>query len=317
MAESKRRGIYRGHGPAGATAALAANTLEAFDRFEWTLLTLGSVACGLACIWIGSLLGIPREAHFNGSLLLGGSAVPALVAAVIAIGVSMVIGSLVASFVEREAGLFCCCLGLAAFGVRCGSMRAVLQYASGNGAFVSLAVEAILLAVIVIAGWFGIRKALDTVVLKRDTSANHAAPNELTDATVSQKLSTLGVQMLVMVAVELIFIQNDAKPQAMAGVFIAAYAGSIAAYMYTALAEGAWYWAGPMGVAVVGYVLAYMGSAPLLAGEIHGWSAALARATPLDYAGMGTAGALLGYWSSRRWAQPEAATDEDETPVTA
>jgi len=32
-------------------------------------------------------------------------------------------------------------------------------------------------------------------------------------------------------------------------------------------------------------------------------SPSLARPTPLDYAGAGTVGSLIGYWMSRRWQQ--------------
>ena len=55
------------------------------------------------------------------------------------------------------------------------------------------------------------------------------------------------------------------------------------------MAQGIWYWAGPMGVALIGYVIAYFGAdGPSISiGELHGFGAALARATPLDYAGNG------------------------------
>jgi hypothetical protein len=257
------------------------------------------------------MLGIPREAHLNGSLLLGGAPLAGIVSAIVAILVSLVIGSLIASFVEREAGLFCCCLGLAALAVRCGPMRPVLQYAGSPTAFLALATEAAILAVTLIAGWIGLQKVLARTLSRRD-GVMHPAPKELVDATLQQKCSTLGVQMLVMAVVEMIFIQTDAKAQAMAGVFVAGYLGSLAAYMFTPLAEGIWYWTGPLAVALIGYLAAYFSAdGPSMSiGEMHGWAAALARATPLDYAGMGTTGALLGYWSSRRWANPPEEGEE-------
>lgn len=314
MAKEKSKVVYHGYGAAGLAAATVGNTMQAFDRLEWTMLTIGSILSGFACVWIASLLGIPREPHFNGSLLIAGAPVAAILGAVVAILVSMLIGSLTSWFVEREAGLFCCCLGIAALGVRCGPIRPVLQYSTSSSVFISLAIEAAVLGTIVIAGWIGLRKVLDGVASKL-TSADFTVPNEKTDATLQQKLATLGVQMLAMGIVELILIQTDAKAQAMAGVFIAAYVGSLAAYSFTPLAEGIWYWAGPVALAVISYVFAYFGADLAATGDLHGWTAALVRATPLDYTGMGTAGALLGYWSVRRWMQPQEEGEEETAAV--
>jgi small basic protein len=289
----------------------AGATMRAFDRLEWGMLGLGSVLSGFACTWIAGLFGIPREPHFSASLLLGGAPITAVVVAIIAIGFSMLIGSLTAWFVEREAGLFCCCLGIAALGVRCGGIRPVLQYAFGPAIFIVLALEAIVLSAILIGGWIGIRRVLDRVSFQKAASTRFVVPTEKTDATLQEKFSTLGVHMLAMAIVELILIQTDAKAQAMAGVFIAAYVGALAAYTFTPLVESIWYWAAPMAVAFISYIVAYFSGGATSTGDLQGWTAGLVRATPLDYAGMGTAGALLGYWSIRRWTQPDETTDEE------
>jgi hypothetical protein len=65
---------------------------------------------------------------------------------------------------------------------------------------------------------------------------------------------------------------------------------------------------------VIGYLLAYFTVDGLAIGDLHGWAGPLARATPLIYISMGTAGALVGYWCSRRWAQPE---EDGEQPAVA
>jgi hypothetical protein len=294
--------------PASKTAGV---TLRAFNRLEWTMLTIGSILCGVVCVGIAGMLGVPGEPHFDGSLLLGGSPIVGAIAAVCAVLVAMLIGSLAASFVEREAGLFCCCIGLATLGVRCGSIRPVLQYAPGTGVFRSLAGESVLLGALLIGGWVGLRMVLDQVMLKKDVSSNHAAPNELTKPDLQTRLSALGLQMLTMAIVEMVLIQSDAKAQAMAGVFLGGYFGSLAGYFFAPLSEGIWFWAGPIAVGLVGYLLNFFSADALLTGDIHGWAAALGRATPLDYAGMGTTGALLGYWSMRRWSQPAEENDEE------
>jgi hypothetical protein len=115
------------------------------------------------------------------------------------------------------------------------------------------------------------------------------------------------VQVIVTGALELILIQTDSKAQAMAGVATASFLGVLAAYMFMALPQGIWYWIGPTILGVIGFALNYFNNGMSSIGDLHGWSAGLARATPLDYAGMGTGAALLAYWCSRRWAQPEDA----------
>jgi hypothetical protein len=66
-----------------------------------------------------------------------------------------------------------------------------------------------------------------------------------------------------------------------------------------------WYWCGPLVVAVIGYLLAASGSQLWMIGQVGGYAPALARPAPLDYASAGTAGALVGYWTSRRWREQE------------
>ena len=79
-----------------------------------------------------------------------------------------------------------------------------------------------------------------------------------------------------------------------------------------------WFWIGPSLVGIIGYLFAYsaatdsqwlIGVAEPSLGE-----ASLAYALPLDYAGAGTAGSLIGYWMSRRWQEHrEAAENEKKT----
>jgi hypothetical protein len=64
-------------------------------------------------------------------------------------------------------------------------------------------------------------------------------------------------------------------------------------------------------VAIIGYVLALVGGAPKVGGMPAGAIPALARPLPLDYAAIGTAGSLLGYWTSRKWLH-----EREEEPHT-
>jgi hypothetical protein len=67
---------------------------------------------------------------------------------------------------------------------------------------------------------------------------------------------------------------------------------------------------------MMGYLFAYWGNGPWTIGEIHGYDPALARPLPLDYASAGPLGAILGYWTSRRWhMMREIESDIASTPI--
>jgi hypothetical protein len=290
----------------GKTGRQGNRVWSALNPIERGVLVVGAAACACICVWTASLLGIPREPGFGGSLLGvqgAGSAVTGILVVLIAIGLCSIVSGLVALMIEVESGVFCCCAGLIALAIRCGGIRPVLQYAPGATVFLAMAIELLLLA----GSIFGIWIFLSRVFIQ---GKDLAAPNESADAPITQKLLTLGIQVLVMGVCEMILIQNDAQAQALAGVFVAGFLGVLAAYMFTPLPEGFWYWTGPAVLGIVGYLLAMTDAGSNSLGDLHGWSAALARATPLDYASAGIGGAMLGYWCSRRWAQPE----ETESP---
>jgi hypothetical protein len=294
----------------GKTGRRETPSWSALNPIERAMLVIGSLACACISIWTGQLLGIPREPGFDGSLLASGSPVLGILVVLIALAVCLVIASLVAVMIEIESGVFCCCIGLVALAIRCGSVRPVLQYASGTSVFIAMAIELLLLA----AGIFGIWFVLTRLFDRPEAAIMIIAPNEVTDATIGQKCMTLGVQVVVTGVLMLILVQTDAKPQALAGLSIAAFAGVLAAYMFTPLSEGIWFWTGPVLLGLIGYLLALFSGGATTTGDLHGWSAGLARATPLDYAGAGIGGALLGHWCSRRWAQPEE-TESETVPA--
>jgi hypothetical protein len=86
---------------------------------------------------------------------------------------------------------------------------------------------------------------------------------------------------------------------------IGSFAGAFFPYWNRGAYPSAWYLAAPMVVGMVGYLLAFaLVRATDLAigrpGNSGGVLAALARPLPLDYASVGTAGALAGYWIRRK-----------------
>lgn len=287
----------------GPAARESRHPLESFTMLEWIMLLVGSAACGICAVWIGSLLGIPTEPAFSGSLLASGSGIMGIFVAIVAMVVGVFVGSLFTASVQTDAGFFCACLGLAGLAIRSGPMRPVLQYAAGPGIFLNLSVETALLGGIIVGVWFGFTKFFRGSMLLRPAAP--VAPNEIANASIDKKLTVLGVQVVVMGLLELILIQSDAMAQGMVGVALSAYLAVLGTYQFMALPEGIWYWAGPSLVGVLAYIAAYFSNSNLGTGETSGWLAALSRVTPLGYVGAGTAGALLAYWCSRRWAQPE------------
>jgi hypothetical protein len=98
--------------------------------------------------------------------------------------------------------------------------------------------------------------------------------------------------------------QTEDKKQVLAAVGLGAFAGAFFPYWQPGVRPAAWYWAGPLVVGLAGYLWAFIaspaGSVIGRAGIDGGFLAALARPLPLDYASLGTAGAILGYWMRRK-----------------
>ncbi len=108
----------------------------------------------------------------------------------------------------------------------------------------------------------------------------------------------------------LIFIATPQKKQVLAGVFVSALlSASIAENFFADRGAGRWYWAGPLIAGALGYILNSFSPAGLETGDPQGYFAPLARVLPLDYASMGCAGTLLGYW----WMSP--GEDESAEPM--
>jgi len=292
---------------------------SSFSLGEWAQLTVGCVLCLLTCDGIAAAFGLPAEPGFNGSLLMAPGPVGSVLVALVAVAAALIVGALVAGRIGVEAAVVCAGVGLAAVAARCGPITPVLQYAAGRGVFVALAFETVLLAGAMGGGWWVLeRLAMAARAASGDPAARLGFPTEVTDATVGQKFAVLGVAALVSAVCELILVVLPAGKQAMCGVVIASFVGAWSAYQYLPLGEGIWYWTAPSAAGVVGYIIAFVTGDGGPIGELHGWAGALARPTPLDYASLGTAAALLGHWSSRRWAQaeePPTLADPDAPPA--
>ena len=229
---------------------------------------------------------LPKLPGFDGSILAQPAPLAGLLVVAVMIFVAGLVGTVIAGGIHFDAGLFAAACGLIALSCRSGTMQSVLFDAAGSqDVFIRLIMELLILGAFLFALWF---------VLYRLSGAKAAAPeesglaNNLT-ATVSQAVAT-GVVMMFL-------CQSEAKNQALASVGISSLAGAMIAYKYAPTRPSFWFWIGPLLTGVIGYALAALGQdSNLNVGVPTGTFAALARPLPLDYAGAGVAGALLGYW---------------------
>ena len=119
------------------------------------------------------------------------------------------------------------------------------------------------------------------------------------DSNLLNNLTATISQTVITAVIIMILCQSETKNQCLASVGIASMLGSIMAYKYAATRPSFWYWAGPLLAGFVGYALAALGQdANLNIGSPTGLFAALARPLPVDYASVGVAGAIFGYWVS-------------------
>jgi hypothetical protein len=137
-----------------------------------------------------------------------------------------------------------------------------------------------------------------------------AEPIVVEHEPLDQKLLALLMHVIVMIVAMLLLCRSDQKPQTLAAVAIAAYVASLAAHQFVPIQPSGWFLAGPLVVGLIGYIAQYFNAGNWwMIGDPMGYFSALARPLPLDYASLGVAGTLLGYWTSLRWRQ-NAAPDE-------
>ena len=262
----------------------------------------------LACVqsltifwWAGGAVGMAREYGFDGSLLVGHGPVGNVIATGVLIAVTVALGTLLAGFIRPDAGLFAAAVGLIALSLRGQTITAVLHYGGGRSVFLLLALELVLLYGFLGAAWWGL------FVLRRAGRLHGDAVRDgLADADLPPNAgwAALLTHAVIMAVVVVLVAQAEDKKQVLAAVALGSFAGAFFPYWQHGARPSAWYWAGPLVVGVAGYVLAYAnppeGWDIGRPGYSAGFLAALVRPLPVDYAGVGTAAALLGYWMRRR-----------------
>lgn len=298
------------------TRRLAGNLWAPSTVRDRILLTIGSVACIVVFLWLSGAFGIPAHPYSQGSLLAQPSPIAALLVTLVALVACVLLASVVASVVHFDAGLFCATIGLLGLSVRVGPLRYVLMYSRGPHVFLTLCAELLLLFAFVGIAWGVLWALRGRGFLTSDVTRDGLHPED--DKPGHHILATL-TQAVTTAILVLLLAQTDEKAQVIAAVGVASMLGTLAAYSLFPVSPSAWYWVGPLAVGLLGYGFAYVNAdATWTMGKVSGPFAPLGRPLPLDYAGAGTAGALLGYWTSRRWQRIKEAEMAEAriTPTT-
>jgi hypothetical protein len=248
------------------------------------------VAAGAACLIFAvgaNQFSLPILPGFDGSLLAQPAPLVVLFLVAVMLAGSALVGTIVARAVHFEAGLFSAAFGLMVLSLRCGTIQSVLFESDGSQTvYLRLILELLILGAFLAGIWF---------LLCRFDGHAKTAPEE--NSNILHNLTATTAQTAATAVLIMVLCQTEAKNQCLASVGLASLAGSMLAYKYAPTRPSIWYWVGPLLAGVIGYALASLGQdANLTIGLPNGTFAALARPLPLDYASVGVAGAILGYW---------------------
>ncbi|MGA3066301.1 MAG: hypothetical protein ABSF29_05580 [Tepidisphaeraceae bacterium] len=260
---------------------------------------LAVIACcgifGTAARWFQ----LPELAQFDGSLLVGKSAAANLLIIAVLMLICTLVGTLIAGCVRFEAGFFAACVGLMVISLRSGTMQSVLFEAGGSqSVFGILAGEMVILAAILGIVWTILIK-IGRVSMTPEIPQPNPPQDSPPEGAVAG-ISALVTQAIATALILMFLCQSQAKLQTLCSVFVASTVGTMIAYGIFPARPSAWFWGGTLLVGLIGYLLAAAGQdTQLVIGYPQGLFAPLARPLPLDYASLGTAGAIVGYWSIR------------------
>jgi hypothetical protein len=280
------------------------------DRFS---LTTGCVISILLTLWLAGMLGVPPTPGRAGSLLQQPNWPAAIGVACALVVACTALSAVVASHLHYEGGLFCGCAALAALSVQLGTMRFALFEATGTGVYLLFALELLLLYAAVVAAWAVLRYWTHVGWLPIEPVFD-----DIPDEPLDQKLLATSSQAVVTLVLMLLLSNSDTKAQSLASIGIASYLAAMAAHHFIPTQPSAWYFVGPLLVGLIGYVSHYFSAADWVIGDARGFFAPLARPLPIDYAAMGPAGALMGYWASQHWQRAHHLLDDQtDTPAAA
>jgi hypothetical protein len=243
---------------------------------------------------------VPSEPKFRGVLLQPpGPQAGALVVGLLLLVACTGLGTLVLKRRWFLAGLMTAVAGLANWSVRGGPAECVFfradTFGQGKWVFVQMLGELIIMFAVIGGLW--------TLLWARHQQGLLTTPREEEKSKqVGSVLPAILAQAAIMAVLLLILTATSQKKQVLTSVFLSGLiATTIAEAWFTDLRATRWYWAAPLLVGVLGYAAGYFMPTGIEIGTVdpeHNIFAPLTRILPLDYASLGCAGVLLGYWMS-------------------
>jgi hypothetical protein len=304
--------------PSNTQQAAAAPEHVSNPWSRWIILGVAVLMYGVFS-WVGGRVGISEAYGFNGSLLASPGPFMNWIATAVLVAAGVAVGTILAGGVRPDAGLFAAAIGLLALSNRGRPVYAILHDTGGNrGAYLLMALELILLYVLLAVCWFVLYSMRTSGRLRHDAHHDGLADVELPSGA---GWSATITHIAIMAVVVLLLAQSEDKKQVILAIGIGSFAGAFFPHSQHGARPSVWYWAAPLALGVFGYLAAWVSpptgievGRPGLAG---GFLAALARPLPLDYASVGTAGALLGYWMRRSSLRDRQAFEAAEATPTA
>jgi hypothetical protein len=276
--------------------------MTAYYRNRLLILVAAIAACALF-EGVGRWARVPYFPRFEVSLAVMPSPVARTAAVLVTLVAATVLGTLIAGSVRAEAGLFAAAVGLCALSMRGGPMRYVWAHEEIPGLRYKEAVELAICGAAIAGLWTALSMfATRRMVPGEMTATLDAGPEKAKESRAKARALAFAVHLAVTAVAAVLLLASDDKKQAVVGVMAASFLGAVAASLVAPAAPvGQWLWTSPILVGLVGYL------SPQPAGAAADPLAALLRAAPLDYAGSGVAGAILGHWMG--FAKPGEARD--------
>jgi hypothetical protein len=255
------------------------------------------------------LLHWPVYLRCEGSILASASPVLGVASVAVALLLSTIAGTLLVGRLRYEAGLFAACIGLGALSGRGGTVSAALRTAGHPQVYLAMLMETVMLLGIIGLMW----QLLGAMSRRGWLPPEPPGTEDESTGNLVQPVMACAIQVIVTGLLVILLAQTDSKKQVMAAVVVASLCGAIAAHQTIPVRPSVALWIGPFIVGIFGYAWALKSPGRWAIGAPAN---ALAAATPLDYASVGVAGAIFGYWVSRQWRQgppppelPEDAAD--------
>ena len=275
---------------------------EPFKNIDRFYLAIVSSGCVGLFYTVARLLAWPHYLKYEASLLASSSPAAAIGAVVVGMLLALVLGTLLLGKLRYEAGLFAACIGLAALANRGGTVGSLLRTVGQPRVYLTMLMEMVMLLGVMMLSW----QLLGALCRRGWLEPEGLLTEQQAAPAIERHVLATGVQALVTALMLVLLVQVDNKKQVAASIVIASLVGSLVAHQAVPVRRSIVYWTGPFLVGMAGYLWA-------LKSPGH-WSVGspanpLAAASPLDYASLGTAGAIFGYWMSRQWE--EAAVEID------